>query len=157
MKADAAVDTIVVDHAGTRLLVTGNGGILYVYDIANPGAPQRIDLGSRQIDGAAWSPDDSLVAAVDTEGNLKVWSLSEGKLMATARIYRTPPAGTDGEDDEGGHLRRMLWLPDSSAVAIATAAGEVVVVAIDEAAWLTRARSVFGVAAPVGEGADGTE
>jgi WD40 repeat protein len=149
-KADEAMDTIVVNHAGTMALVTGNGGILYIYDIANPGEPQRIDLGSRQIDGAAWSPDDTLIAAVDTEGNLKVWSLAEGKLLVTSRIYRTGPPGTDpAEEDEGGHLRRMLWLPDSSSVAIATSAGEVVVVAIDEAAWLARARSVFGIAAPV--------
>jgi WD40 repeat protein len=155
-KADAAVDTIVIDNAGTRLLVTGNGGILYIYDIANPGAPQRIDLGSRQIDGAAWSPDGSLIAAVDTEGNLKVWSLAEGKLMVTARIYRTGPPGADpAEEDEGGHLRRMLWVPDSTSVAIATSAGEVVVVAIDEAAWLARARAVFGIAAPVEQSAAG--
>ena len=69
----------------------------------------RIDLGSRQIDGAAWSPDDSLIAAVDTEGNLKVWSLAEDKLMVTARIYRAGPAGAESEEeDAGGHLRRML-------------------------------------------------
>ena len=109
-----------------------------------------IDLGSRQIDGAAWSPDDSLIAAVDTEGNLKVWSLAEDKLMVTARIYRAAPAAAEGEEeDAGGHLRRMLWLPGSDAVAIATSAGEVVVVAIDETAWLARARGVFGIAAPV--------
>ena len=43
----------------------------------------RIDLGSRQIDGAAWSPDDTMVAAVDTEGNLKAWSLAENRLWAS--------------------------------------------------------------------------
>ena len=80
---------------------------------SRPASRMRIDLGSRQIDGAAWSPDDALIAAVDTEGNLKVWSLAEGKLMVTARIYRAGPPGADpAEEDEGGHLRRMLWLPD---------------------------------------------
>lgn len=148
-KADQAMDTVALNNAGDKLLVTGNGGILYVYDIANPGPPERIDLGSRQIDGAAWSPDDSLIAAVDTEGNLKVWSLAGNELMVTARIYRTAPAGVDGVEEAGGHLRRMLWLPDSSSVAIATQRGEVVVAAIDQAAWLARARSVFGIAAPV--------
>src|SRR5690606_12160380 len=86
-KADDAMDTVAVSHSGTRVLVTGNGGIVYVYDIATSGAPLRIDLGSRQIDGAAWSPDDTRIASVDTEGNLRLWSLADGKLMATARIY----------------------------------------------------------------------
>jgi hypothetical protein len=47
----------------------------------------------------------------------------------------------------------MLWLPESSSVAVATAAGEVVVVTIDQAAWLARARSVFGLTAPVEQSA----
>ena len=149
-KADDAVDTVAVNHAGSKVLVTGNGGILYIYDLVTPGEPVRIDLGSRQIDGAAWSPDDSLIAAVDTEGNLKVWSLALNELMVTARIYRNGPPAADGEEeDKGGHLRRMLWLPDRPAVAIATSAGEIVVVTLDPAAWLSRARSVFGIAAPI--------
>jgi WD40 repeat protein len=155
-KADEAMDTVAVSHDGTRVLVTGNGGIVYVYDIATPGEPLRIDLGSRQIDGAAWSPDDTRIAAVDTEGNLKVWSLADGKLMATARIYGAT-ADPESEDEAGGHLRRMTWLPGSDAVAIATAAGEVVVVTLDEAAWLARARSVFGLAAPVEQSAPAGE
>ena len=43
----------------------------------------------------------------------------------------------------------MLWLPDRPAVAIATSAGEVAVVTLDQAAWLARARSVFGLPEPV--------
>lgn len=151
-KAEDALDTVAVDHGGTRLLVAGNSGIVSVYDVATPGAPRRIDLASRQIDGAAWSPDDGRIAAVDTEGNLKVWSLAEEKLAASARIYGAVAA--DGSDEEdGGHLRRMTWLPASEAVAIATAAGEVVVVSLDPAAWLARARAVFGIAAPVEQSA----
>jgi hypothetical protein len=158
VKADEAMDTVAVNNAGDKVLVTGNGGILYVYDLVTPGEPLRIDLGSRQSDGGAWSPDDSLIAAVDTEGNLKVWSLPESELMVTARVYRTAPAGAEGaEEDEGGHLRRILWLPGLSSVAVATAAGEVVVVAIDQAAWLARARSVFGLATPVEQSAPAGE
>ena len=147
--AGEALDIAAVDHAGTRVLVAGNGGVVHVYDLAGSAEPLRIDLGSRQIDGAAWSPDDSRIAAVDTEGNLKVWSLAEGRLTVSARVYG---GGADPEDEEeeiGGHLRRMAWLPDSASVAVATAAGEVVVVTLDEAAWLARARAVFGLPDPV--------
>ena len=143
--ADAAVDTAVVSNGGRRLLVAGNGGVLYLYDLETPGAPVRIDTGARQIDGAAWSPDDAKVAAVDTDGNLKVYSVADGRLWAAAQIY---PTGA-GDDDDGAHLRRMLWLPGSSAVAIATSAGEVAVVTLDQPAWLARARSVFGLPEPV--------
>ena len=143
--ADAAVDTAAVSNGGKRLLVAGNGGVLYLYDLETPGAPVRIDTGARQIDGAAWSPDDAQVAAVDTEGNLKVYTVADGRLWATAQIY--PPDA--GDEETGAHLRRMLWLPGSSSVAIATAAGEVAVVVLDQAAWLARARSVFGLPEPV--------
>jgi WD40 repeat protein len=143
-KADAAVDTVAVSHSGRKVLVTGNGGILYIYDLETPGEPVRIDLGSRQIDGAVWSPDDSLIAAVDTDGNLKVWSFADGGLLAWVKVY--PTGGRSADDrDPAGHLRRMLWLPDRQAVAIATSAGAVVIVTHDPAAWLARARSVFGL------------
>jgi WD40 repeat protein len=148
--AGDALDTVAVSPDGGQVLVAGNGGVLSVYDVATPGEPLRIDLGSRQIDGAAWSPDGGRIAAVDTEGNLKVWSLAEGKLVVAARIY---PAAADGEEEDGGHLRRMTWLPGSDSIAIATAAGEVVVVSLDPAAWLARARAVFGLAVPVEQSA----
>ena len=93
---------------------------------------------------------------MDTEGNLKVWSLTDEKLMATARIYGAT-ADPESEEEAGGHLRRMMWLPGADAVAIATAAGEVVVVTLDEAAWLARARSVFGLSAPVEQSAPAGE
>ncbi len=139
--AAKAVDVVLVSHSGKKILAAGNGGILDLYDTDNPGEPVRIDLDSRQIDGAAWSNDDSLIAAVDTEGNLKVWSLVEERMLVSVRIYAA------GDSGQAGQLRRMLWLPDRPAVAIASSAGEVVIVTIDAAAWLARARSVFGIAA----------
>ncbi|MBN9021333.1 MAG: hypothetical protein J0H08_04410, partial [Rhizobiales bacterium] len=150
--ADAAIDIAAVSHDGTKLLVAGNGGTAFVYDVAAPGEPLRIDFGSRQVDGAAWSPDDGRIAAVDTEGNLKVFSLAEERLVLDVRVYGGGAGAPDGEE-EGGHLRRMRWLPDGDRVAIATAAGEVVIMTLDEAAWLARARSVFGLAAPAEQSA----
>jgi WD40 repeat protein len=145
--ADKSVDIVALSHSGKKVLTAGNSGIVYVYDLDAPGEPVRIDLDSRQIDGAAWSADDSLIAAVDTEGNLKVWSLTDGKMLVSVRIYLAGRPASDDDAGQASHLRRMLWLPGRPAVAIASSAGEVVIVTIDTTAWLDRARSVFGLGA----------
>ena len=149
-KADDAVDTVAVNHAGDKVLVTGNGGILYIYDLVTPGEP--VAHRSRQ-------PAD------------RRRGVEPGRFADRRGRYRGQPQGLvarrERADGDGPHLpgragrrrgrggRRRRPSPPhalaarSSAVAIATSAGEVVVVAIDETAWLARARSVFGIAAPV--------
>ncbi len=141
--ADRAVDILALDHGGTRVLTAGNGGVLSIYALDKPGAPQRIDLGSAQIDGAAWSPDDKLIAAVDTDGYLKIWSLADAAMFVSVRLRGPEPPAADTGIGPFGHLRRMVWLPDRQAIAIATSSGKVVIAGIDPAGWIARARSVF--------------
>ena len=141
--ANTAVDILALDHGGMHVLTAGNGGVVYLYTLDKPGAPQRIDLGSAQIDGAAWSPDDKQIAAVDTDGYLKVWSLANNAMFVSVRLRGPEPPDAETGIGPFGHLRHMLWLPGRQAVAIATSSGKVVIVAIDPAAWTARVRSVF--------------
>ena len=141
--ADKAVDILAIDHGGRRALTAGNGGLLYLYTLDEPGAPQRIDLGSTQIEGAAWSPDDRMIAAVDNDGMLKVWSLADDALSVSVRLRGPEPPAADTGTGPFGQLHRMVWLPDRQAIAIATSSGKVVVATLDPAAWIARARAVF--------------
>jgi hypothetical protein len=53
-----------------------------------------------------------------------------------------------GQQSTGGsgatyHLRRVLWLPEISSVAVSTSNGELRLISYDTERWRRRARSVF--------------
>ncbi|MCP4383687.1 MAG: TIR domain-containing protein [Hyphomicrobiales bacterium] len=137
-----AVDILAVSHDGKNVLAAGNGGVLFLYRLDASGDPRRIDLDSAQIDGAAWTTDDRMIAAVDTEGRLKVWSIADDGILVSVPVRGAERLGAD-EPGHFGHLRRMTWLSDDSSIAVATSSGKVVVAKLDPVAWRERITTVF--------------
>jgi WD40 repeat protein len=138
----AAQDVVDLTADGRIALTAGNGGKVTLYDLEAKRILRKLDMGE-QSEGAGFSPDGKLIAAVDTEGSLHIWSCANNggaEVFATAKVY---PEELLEQDSEPTYLRRLTWLPELSAIAIASSRGEVKIISYDVAAWRRRAKSVF--------------
>ena len=138
----AAQDVIDLSDEGRIALTAGNGGKVTLYDIKTARKLLRLDIGA-DCEGAGFSPDGKLIAAVDTEGMLYIWSFVDevdSDVFASVKAY---PDELFDQASEATHLRRLAWLPELSAIAIATSRGEVKIISYDVSAWRQRAQSVF--------------
>jgi WD40 repeat protein len=137
-----AQDVIDLSAGGRIALTAGNGGKVTLYDVEAKRILKQLDIDA-QSEGAGFSPDGKLIAAVDTEGRLHVWTYAgdgESEEFATVKVY---PDELLGQSAQPTYLRRLTWLPEISAIAIASTRGEVKLVSYDVLAWVQRARSVF--------------
>jgi WD40 repeat protein len=138
-----AQDVIDLSEEGRIALTAGNGGKVTLYDIEKARKFLRLDIGA-ESEGAGFSPDGKLIAAVDTEGKLHIWSFAadeaDSDVFASVKVY---PDELVGQASEATHLRRLAWLPELSAIVIASSRGEVKIISYDVSAWRLRAQSVF--------------
>jgi WD40 repeat protein len=138
----AAQDVIDLSEEGRIALTAGNGDKVTLYDLEKARKFLLLGIGA-QSEGAGFSPDGKLIAAVDTEGKLHVWSFAnrdDSEVFAFVKVY---PDEFRGQASEATHLRRLAWLPELSAIAIASSRGEVELVSYDVQAWIHRAQTVF--------------
>ena len=134
-----SVDSLDFAPDGRRWLAAGSAGDVLVFDRATRQLLQRLETGADQVHAAAFSPDGNFVAAIDNAGRLQVWQGARLQRYATLWLRNEP--GRVGNDAFGvlGALRRLVWLPDSRRVAIATQSGVVVVIAVPVDEWSTPA------------------
>lgn len=138
----AAQDVIDLSEEGRIALTAGNGGKVTLYDLEKARKFLLLGIGA-QSEGAGFSPDGKLIAAVDTEGKLYIWSFAGrdgSEVFASAKVY---PDEIFSQASGATHLRRLTWVPELSALAIASSRGEVKLVSYDVSAWRRRAQSVF--------------
>ncbi|MGE5260139.1 MAG: TIR domain-containing protein [Actinomycetota bacterium] len=135
-----AQDVVDLRAGGGTALTAGNGGKVTLYDVEAKRIRQQLDIDA-QSEGAGFSPDGKLIAAVDTEGRLHIWTYADGdsRPFATVKVYADELLG---QTSQPTYLRRLTWLPEMSAIAIASTRGEVKLVSYDVLAWVQRARSV---------------
>lgn len=67
------------------------------------------EVSKPQIGSLAWSPDDSMLAAGDRHGTVKIWSTTSGELLQSLRIDRGVKYGWWGI--------AVAWSPDGSRLA----------------------------------------
>jgi WD40 repeat protein len=135
-------DTVAYSHDGRRFLVAGNDGDVLVFRSESDEEPIRCSSGSQQLDGAGFSPDDSVVAAVSKDAILHIWSLSDRcEILASAPL----PVFTDGtQRNVGGpsHRRHLIFVSALGVVAVTASTRKVMLISFDAQAWLRRARSI---------------
>lgn len=138
----ASRDTAAYGHDGRRFLVAGNSGEVLVYDSADEKEPIRCRSGSRQLDGAGFGPDDTLVAAVSQDAVLHLWSLNDRcEILASAPL---PAADRKGR---GVALRpHLVAIPALQALAVTTSDRRVLLISLDVNTWLARAHSMVPAA-----------
>jgi WD40 repeat protein len=144
IETGASRGTLVLSHDESRLLVAGNDGDVLVYKTGQPDAdnpPMRCRSGSKDIDGAAFGPDDRLIFAVSGDAILHIWSFSERcEIVASAPLL--PPSGRTAAGAPQYHRRHLVVIPELGAVAVTISTNEVRLVSIDPNAWLKRAHAV---------------
>ena len=134
-----AEDNLGLTKDGRMALAAGNGDQLFLYDLEKKQIVHQLEVGT-QTEGAAFSPDDMQIAAVDIAGKLHIWLFPSDELFAAAEVY---PKALRGEDAPPVHLDRLTWLPELSSIALSTSIGEVKLISYDVAAWRSRGQKVF--------------
>jgi WD40 repeat protein len=131
-------NTLVLSRDESRVLVAGNDGDVLIYrtdQSADGKSPIRCHSGSRDLDGAAFGPDDKTIFALSGDAVLHMWSLSE-----TCDIAFSAPFPLR----KGSIYRRrhLISLPERSAMAVTISTNEIWLVSTDLKKWLKRAQLV---------------
>jgi WD40 repeat protein len=105
-----------VDSGGTKVVVSGRGGRVFVAPLAGgPAQELTVSPGLSEITAVAFSPDGRLVAAAPFQGPLeekvlRIWDLESARVQVFDRI---PGAGDGGE----GGLRVLEFLDEEHILA----------------------------------------
>jgi WD40 repeat protein len=124
------VGSLAVAPDGRTLLAAGSSGEVLLFDRATRQLVQRLDTGADQVNGAGFSPDGRLVAAIDNVNRLHLWSVPDRQPQATLWLQHEPGRVPSDALGRLGPLRSLAWLPDSRRIAIAAQSGVVVVVTL---------------------------
>lgn len=92
-----------------------NGSSLAVIDVSQsqirwqkkdipPGYKAPFGYGQDEVNGAAYSPDGSLIATTHQDGRLVVWQAESGRKLASVQVHGSGVAGA----------RRVTWSPDQN-------------------------------------------
>ena len=132
-------DTIVLSSDARRLVVAGNDGDALVFERDGSGSAVRCRTGERQLDGAAFSGDGSILAAVSSDATIYVWQLSNRcDLLASAAL-----PSLDTRQERAAHRPRLISIPSLTAFAVTDSSARVLFFSADPKHWLTRAKEII--------------
>ncbi|MDB5591999.1 MAG: repeat and HMG-box DNA-binding protein 1, partial [Enterovirga sp.] len=131
-------ESLSLSPDGRRLAVTADDSSLRLFD-AGTGAWTQLATESPQTKAVAFGPDGSHLAALGADGRLYVWALSAGS-SPERRLSLQPPAG-GGPQGLPRPPNGIGWIGPNT-LAVATSAGTVQALDLDEAAWLRRAETL---------------
>jgi WD40 repeat protein len=131
---------------GNWLAATRSDAQIIVHNLADPGRPLCLPLLAPDSRVVSFSPDSKQLAVLSATDRLYAYDLSQsgaplimgGQLIPDLPFWWRHPLGQD-------NLRQIGWLDWTGAneIAIATADGDVLKLALDPAAWRARVDSVF--------------
>jgi WD40 repeat protein len=144
-------DTIVLSPDARRLVVAGNDGDVLVFERDSSSAPVHCRTGERQLDGAAFSSEGNILAAISSDATLYVWHASSGCDLVAYASLPSLHAGLE----HAMHRPRLIALPGLNAFAITDSSSRVLLFPTDPKLWLTRAKEITTLSEPArGEGAE---
>jgi signal transduction histidine kinase len=116
--AEAKPIKVAIDHSGNRLLVGGNNGSAYLYDLEKETSPLVLST-QRGLDTLAFSPDGKRIATGTWDGvGVRIWDAFTGK-----RLQDIPSLDADvGYTADGQWLvissvsKHSFWNTSSNAV-----------------------------------------
>jgi hypothetical protein len=141
---DLSARDLDVEASGRWLAATRSDDQLKLYDLRGGAAPVSLPLFGRGTNAVAFSQDGARLAALGADDRLYVWSFDPATGKAEQRFTTEAVPGTSraGEMDTGGRRARAIaWVGDER-LAIATIAGEMLVLNVAESLWLERLREL---------------
>lgn len=92
-EAGAEIRHIAFDRAGTRLVSTSLDKTAVIWRLDDNGAPLRLTGHTRNVEFAAFSPDDTLIVTGSCDCTFRLWSAATGaavKVLATPQHFLDP-------------------------------------------------------------------
>jgi len=92
------------------LAVGSSSGGVDMYDVRQPSAKNRIQVGQGKVHGVRWSLDGTMLATSDSHGVVQVWDARASKFItANSRM------GSKMQHD-GAHVKALAWCPWKSDI-----------------------------------------
>ncbi len=135
-------DTVALSPDAHRLVVAGNDGNALVYERNRSGAPVSCRTGERQLDGAAFSSDGKMLAAISSDATLYVWRAS-GHCDLVAYASLALPGAASSE--RSLYRPRLISLPRQNVFVVIDSSSRVLFLPADPGLWLDRARVLAGI------------
>lgn len=96
--------SLVFNRDGNQLVGCGDDDRVHIWDL-NTGEEKKLERHSSLVTSGRFSPDETMFAACDFSGWVKIWKTSDWSLVRNEKI------ATD-------KLRTLAWTPDNSAVLV---------------------------------------
>lgn len=116
----STVTGVVWDNASSRLVLYGSDGQARVYALAGGQRVLTADH-TAEVLGAAWSPDDRVLATVSRDNYVDLWATSDNELLQQMPHTTSAPVGAIFSADGG---RLVAWQSDRVALVWDVATGQ---------------------------------
>lgn len=130
---------------GRWLAATRSDDLLKLYDLEGENAPLALDVFRRDTKVVAFSPSGARLAALGSDNRLYLWRVNPatGTPVLTATALATPSTAKAGRMTSTA--RRAAWIAwtDDETLAIATIAGDVLTLNVNENDWTARAAALL--------------
>lgn len=127
-----------------RWLTASNAARVVVHDLTGAREPVRLefDEGDRDVKTVAFSPAGDRLAVLMSSGKLYVWAWAGEQSTRLAAVQAVPERSIAGH--RASRRRAASWIAwaGDTSLAIATAAGRVQLLNLDEASWRSRAEDL---------------
>ncbi|MFN0264823.1 TIR domain-containing protein [Tepidamorphus sp. 3E244] len=124
-----------------RWLTASNASAITIHPLVAGQEPVRLEFepGDEDVKVVAFSPDGSRLAVLMSDAKLYVWDWADTETVRFATTQAVPQRSLAGM--KGSRRRAASWLAwrDADTLAIATAAGRVQLLKLDQTAWRARA------------------
>lgn len=129
--------SLAIDLSGHWLAATRSDDMLKIYDLQRKREPVILPLYGSNTKTVAFSPDGKRFAALGADATLYAWEFDADTGAFSNQIAVPAVPQAVAEDEKAGRLRPASWMewagPDR--LAIAAAAGSVLIVNLDRSAW----------------------